>query len=54
MARFFTDGDELMNKKDFDSKVNINQPLYKLTEDNSALTTADLFQDYSNQTGHHL
>lgn len=43
MANIFASGEELLNKKDFDEKVNINQPMFKKID--NANTWSDILSD---------
>lgn len=43
MANIFASGEELLNKKDFDDKVNINQPMFKRID--NANTWSDILSD---------
>lgn len=48
MANIFADGEELLNKKDFDKKVNINMPIYgESNKDHSNIA------EYFNQNVYH-
>ncbi len=46
MANIYLNGEELLNKKDFDEKVNINQPMFKTIS--NANTWSDILSDPKN------